>query len=141
MPKKKRQKDKQQKDQKCPSFGHYVVCPSVLLLVIMLFVFLSFFFWSLCCLSFCPYFGHYVVCSFGHNVVCLFVLLLLVIMLFVLLSFFFWSLCCLSFYPSSFGHYEVHHRSLSWLATCDSINNGEVKLFVWTDSIQRFCVL
>jgi hypothetical protein len=52
----------------------------------MLFVLLSFFFWSLCCLSFCP-------SSFG-------------IMLFVLLSFF-WPLCCLSFCPSSFGHYVV----------------------------------
>jgi hypothetical protein len=61
----------------CPSsFGHYVVCPYVLLLAIMLFVLLSFFFWPLCCLSLCP--------SFGHYVVCLFVLLLLAIMLFVL---------------------------------------------------------
>ena len=35
--------------------------------------------------------------SFGHCVVCPFVLFLLVIVLSVLLSFFFWSLCCLSF--------------------------------------------
>jgi hypothetical protein len=49
--------------------------------VIVLSVILSFFFWSLCCLSFCPF-------SFGHCFVCHFVLFLLVIVLSVILSFF-----------------------------------------------------
>jgi hypothetical protein len=60
------------------SFGHCVVCPFALFhLVIVLFVLLPFFIWSLCCLSFCPF-------SFGHCVVCPFALFHLVIVLSVL---------------------------------------------------------
>jgi hypothetical protein len=58
---------------------------------IVLFILLSFFFWSLYCLSFCPF-------SFGYCIVYPFVLFLLVIVLFILLSFFFWLLYCLSFF-------------------------------------------
>jgi ABC-type transport system involved in cytochrome bd biosynthesis fused ATPase/permease subunit len=50
------------------SFGHCVVYPfGLFLLVIVLSVLLSFFFWPLFCLSFCLF-------SFGHCVVCPFVL-------------------------------------------------------------------
>jgi hypothetical protein len=42
--------------------------------------------------------------SFGHCVVCSFLLFLLVIVLSVLFYFFFWSLCCLFFSTFSFGH-------------------------------------
>jgi hypothetical protein len=66
-----------------------------------LFVFLYFFLWSLCCLSF----------SFGHCVVCLFPLVI------VLSVFFLWSLCCMSF---SFGHCVVCPSSFGHCVVCPS---------------------
>jgi hypothetical protein len=93
MKKGKRKDNTMTKWKRAKGFGHCVICPFALFhLVIVLFVLLPFFIWSLCCLSFCPF-------SFGHCVVCPFALFHLVIVLFVLLLFFIWSLCCLSFCP------------------------------------------
>ena len=63
------------------SFGHCVVCPSVLLAIVLS---VLLFFWPLCCLSFCLLaIVLSVLLSFGHCVVCPSV---------------FWPLCCLFFF-------------------------------------------
>ena len=88
-------------------------------------VILSFFCWPLCCLSFCPF-------SFGHCVVCHFVLFLLVIVLSVILFFFFWPLCCLSFCSFSFGHCVVcRHCVVCPRFTDSNYNIGIFKLRIY----------
>ena len=62
-----------------------------------LFVLLSFFIWLWYCVSFCPF-------SFGHGIVCTFVLFHVAMVLCVLLSFFIWPWYCVYFCPFSFGH-------------------------------------
>jgi hypothetical protein len=62
------------------SFGHCIVCPSLLTIVLSVLLF-----WPLCCLS---SFGHYIVCP----------------LLAIVLSVLFWLLRCLAF---SFGHCVV----------------------------------
>jgi hypothetical protein len=60
-------------------------------------VLLSFFIWPCYCMSSCPF-------SFGHGIVCPFVLFHLAMVLCVLLSFFIWPWYCVSFCPFSCGH-------------------------------------
>ena len=72
----------------------------------LLFVLLFFFFRPLYCMSFCSFsFGHCIVCHFVLFLSAIvFVLFLSAIVLFVLLFFFFRPLYCTSFCSFSFGH-------------------------------------
>ena len=82
-------------------FGHCIVCPCPISLVIVLSVLVPFL-WSLYCLSLSHFFGHCIVCPCPIS---------LVIVLSVLVPFL-WSLYCLSLFPF-FGHCIVCPCSIS----------------------------